>query len=40
MVVWKCGSDCEATGGEAAARKWISDVSLYFNKLNYEEEEK
>jgi hypothetical protein len=34
MVVWKCGSDCEATGGQAAANKWISDVNLYFKKLN------
>jgi hypothetical protein len=34
MVIWKCGSDCEATGGQAAARKWISDVNLYFEKLN------
>ncbi len=34
MVIWKCGSDCEATGGWAAARKWISDVNMYFEKLN------
>lgn len=34
MVIWKCGSNCKATGGEAAARKWISDVSLYFDKLS------
>lgn len=34
MVIWKCGSSCAATGGQAAANKWISDVSLYFNKLN------
>ncbi len=34
MVVWKCGRDCEATGGQAAANKWISDVNLYFKKLN------
>jgi hypothetical protein len=34
MVVWKCGSDCEATGGQAAANKWISDVNLYFKQLN------
>jgi len=34
MVVWKCGSDCNATGGQAAANKWISDVNLYFKKLN------
>ncbi|PIP24486.1 MAG: hypothetical protein COS71_02800 [Candidatus Moranbacteria bacterium CG06_land_8_20_14_3_00_40_12] len=34
MVIWKCGSDCNATGGQAAANKWISDVNLYFKKLN------
>ena len=34
MVIWKCGSDCSVTGGQAAANKWISDVALYFNKLN------
>jgi len=33
MVVWKCGSSCAATGGQAAANKWISDVSFYFNKI-------
>lgn len=35
MVIWKCGSDCNATGGQEAARKWISDVNMYFKKLNY-----
>jgi len=34
MVVWKCGRDCEAAGGQAAANKWISDVALYYGKLN------
>lgn len=34
MVVWKCGSDCEAAGGQAAARKWIRDVDYYFRKIN------
>jgi len=34
MVLWKCGSDCNATGGQAAANKWISDVTTYFDKLN------
>lgn len=37
MVIWKCGSDCSVTGGQAAANKWISDVTMYFNKLNTEE---
>ena len=36
MVVWKCGSSCAATGGQAAANKWISDVKMYFDKLNEE----
>lgn len=34
MVVWKCGSDCNATGGQAAANKWISDVDMYMKKLS------
>jgi len=34
MVVWKCGSNCEAAGGQAAADKWISDVATYVAKLN------
>jgi len=34
MVIWKCGSDCNATGGQAAANKWIKDVDMYFGKLN------
>ncbi len=33
MVVWKCGSSCAATGGQAAANKWISDVDMYMKKL-------
>jgi hypothetical protein len=33
MVLWKCGSDCSATGGQAAANKWISDVNMYFSKM-------
>ena len=36
MVIWKCGSDCSVTGGQAAANKWISDVAMYFDKLNKE----
>ena len=34
MVVWKCGSNCAVTGGQAAADKWVSDVALYFDRLN------
>ena len=33
MVLWKCGSDCNATGGWVAAHKWIRDVDLYFSKM-------
>ena len=33
MVVWKCGSDCNATGGQAAANKWISDVDTILKEL-------
>lgn len=34
MVIWKCGSACNKDD-QAAVRKWISDVNLYFGKLNY-----
>jgi hypothetical protein len=33
MVLWKCGSDCNATGGWPAARKWIKDVNMYYTKM-------
>lgn len=33
IVVWKCGRSCEATGGQAAADKWISDISVYYNRI-------
>lgn len=33
MVVWKCGSNCEAAGGQAAADKWIRDVDYYYRKI-------
>ena len=33
MVVWKCGRDCNATGGQAAANKWISDVNRIYAQL-------
>lgn len=35
MVVWKCGYDC-SWDNKNAVRKWISDVDLYFQKLNKE----
>jgi len=31
MSIWKCGSACSQDG---QVHKWISDVSLYFDKLN------
>lgn len=33
MVIWKCGSAC-SKDDQAAVRKWISDVDIYFKKLN------
>lgn len=33
MLVWKCGSTC-AGHDPGGVRKWVSDVSLYVNKLN------
>lgn len=34
MVIWKCGSNCAVTGGQAAANKWISDVNMIFKEIN------
>lgn len=31
MVLWKCGDQC---GSDSGAKKWISDVNIYFKKLN------
>ena len=36
MVIWKCGSNCAVTGGQAAANKWIDDVGFYVKKFNLE----
>jgi hypothetical protein len=33
MVVWKCGSNCDVTGGQDAADKWIIDVDMYAKKV-------
>jgi hypothetical protein len=33
MSVWKCGYDC-SWDSPAAVQKWISDVDMYFKKLN------
>ncbi len=32
MIVWKCGNSCE-THSKYSVEKWISDVSLYYNKV-------
>lgn len=32
MVVWKCGSNCDSHSSESV-RKWISDVSFYYDQL-------
>jgi len=34
MVLWKCGNSCAATGGQAAANKWISDVRGVFDEFD------
>lgn len=34
MVVWKCGSSC-AWDNPANVRKWIADVSVYYNQIAY-----
>lgn len=35
MIVWKCGSSCAGHGKESVD-KWISDVDMYFGKLQEE----
>lgn len=32
MIVWKCGSSCAGHSPESV-RKWVADVSLYYDKL-------
>lgn len=34
MVIWKCGSSC-AWDNPAAVKKWIADVSVYYNQIAY-----
>lgn len=34
MVVWKCGSSC-SWDNPANVRKWIADVSVYYNQIAY-----
>jgi hypothetical protein len=36
MVIWKCGSTCEAHS-DYSVKKWISDVELYFDKFKEED---
>jgi len=33
MISWKCGRSC-AGHGQANVQKWISDVAIYFNRIN------
>ena len=33
MLVWKCGTSCAVTGGQAAANKWARDVDFYAEKV-------
>lgn len=32
MIIWKCGSSCAGHSDESV-RKWIADVSLYYNRI-------
>ncbi|MBP7811516.1 MAG: hypothetical protein KA054_01585 [Candidatus Moranbacteria bacterium] len=38
MILWKCGFSCEGHSRESV-KKWISDVSMYFNQLDDQEME-
>lgn len=38
MILWKCGFSCEGHSRESV-KKWISDVSMYFNQLDNQEME-
>ncbi len=33
FIVWKCGFDCSGHSNQSV-KKWISDVKIYFNKVN------
>ena len=33
MVIWKCGYGCQDSTKTVAENKWISDVDLYYSKL-------
>jgi hypothetical protein len=32
MIIWKCGSSCQGHSDESV-KKWINDVSLYYNRI-------
>lgn len=32
LIIWKCGSSCKGHGTESV-RKWIADVSLYYDQI-------
>ncbi|MDD5396840.1 MAG: hypothetical protein PHW24_02145 [Candidatus Moranbacteria bacterium] len=36
VKTWKCGGNCAATGGQAAANKWVSDVNSIFKEFDRE----
>ncbi|MFO7807122.1 MAG: hypothetical protein R6V40_01715 [Candidatus Moraniibacteriota bacterium] len=38
MVIWKCGSSC-AAHSDYSVKKWISDVEMYFDKFQDQEQE-
>jgi len=33
MIVWKCGYGCQDKSKTASEKKWISDVDMYYSKL-------
>lgn len=33
LIVWKCGFNCDGHS-QQSVKKWISDVKIYFNKVN------
>lgn len=33
LIVWKCGWSCDGHSNQSV-KKWISDVKIYFNKVN------
>lgn len=37
LILWKCGSSC-AGHSTYSVKKWISDVDMYYKKLNQEED--